>query len=344
MSKPLVSVILPNYNHARYLPQRWASIRNQSYRNLEILLLDDASTDGSAALLERFAAEDERAQLHLNLQNSGSPFAQWQKGMDLAQGKYLWIAESDDFSALDLIEKLIPLLEDNAQVGLAYAQSMLVDEQGEELNSYAENLRFLYKSEAWQSDFIKDGRQACREWFLFHNPVPNASGAVLRRAAVEKIGLPNTTMRLNGDWHYYVRLMLHYDLAFKAEVLNYFRVHPMTQRHQSRKRASIYLELKAINDLIRSAVPEAAEDADRALRQIGTWWMGNLPYHPKTQENRRVNRQLFRVFQKHFDWFRWRIFLTYLISYSRDLLTGLGLLKPLKKMRKQLWPKKYWHQ
>lgn len=342
MSKPLVSVILPNYNHARYLPQRWASIRDQSYHELEIILLDDASTDGSAALLKKYAAEDERAHFHPNEINSGSPFAQWQKGISLAKGKYLWIAESDDLAELDLIEKLVAIMEEQPTVALAYAQSMLIDENDRPLNSYEENLRYLYKSKVWQKDFVKSGPEACRQWFLYHNPVPNASGALLRRIAVEQVGAPDAAMRLNGDWHFYVRLLLKNDLAFKAEHLNYFRVHPQTQRHQSRKRASTYLELKAINDLIREALPEAQESADRALRQFGTWWMGNLPYHAKNAENRRVNRQLAQVFKPHFDHFRWRIFLTYLITYLRQLLEALGLLKPLKQMRSRLRPGKYW--
>ena len=94
--EPLVSVIVPNYNHEKYLPARLRSITEQTYQNVEIILLDDASTDGSRAILEKFSSEESRARFLPNSQNSGSTFKQWRKGLLHARGKYVWIAESDD--------------------------------------------------------------------------------------------------------------------------------------------------------------------------------------------------------------------------------------------------------
>jgi glycosyltransferase involved in cell wall biosynthesis len=339
---PQVSVIVPNYNHKAYLPKRLKSIAAQSFSNIEIILLDDASTDGSQQLLAEFAENEPRAAFYPNKRNTGSPFAQWNRGVELARADIIWIAESDDYCEADFLDKLLPLMQSDPDIGIAYGQSWLVDEQNNKLNSYQENLSFIYKSDAWQQDFVVDGKQACRNWLLFHNPIPNASGILMRKQAYQKAGRADTSMRLNGDWHLYAKILLHHKLAFKAEHLNYFRVHTQTQRHKSRKNASVYRELVAINSLIRTKVPKSRATADKALAEIGDWWIGNLPYHSYTRENRRLNKNLYALFKKHKNNLPWRIFLTYVISYTRDALTFLHLLKPLKKARSKMFPGKYW--
>lgn len=337
-----VSVIVPNYNHKKYLAKRLESIAAQTVSDIEIILLDDASTDGSQKLLADFAAKEKRAKFHPNKRNTGSPFAQWNRGVELAQADIIWIAESDDYCEPDFLEKLLPLMQNDPEVGIAYGQSWLVNEQGEKINSYEENLSFIYKSDAWKNDFIVEGQKACRDWLLFHNPIPNASGILMRKKAYQDAGRADTSMRLNGDWHLYAKILLKHKLAFTAEHLNYFRVHTQTQRHKSRKNASVYRELVAINTLIRTKVPKSRAVADKALAEIGDWWIGNLPYHSYTRENRRLNKDLYALFKKHKNNLPWRIFLTYVISYTRDALTFLHLLKPLKKMRSQMFPGKYW--
>ena len=109
---PMVSVIVPNYNHAKYLPERLESVFSQSYADYEVILLDDGSTDGSAALLEACRSNPHVSHVELNLQNSGGhPFAQWEKGIRLAKGKYVWIAESDDRAEPTFLEKAVAALE-----------------------------------------------------------------------------------------------------------------------------------------------------------------------------------------------------------------------------------------
>lgn len=341
---PKLSVIVPNFQHRNYLEQRLASILNQSFQDYELILLDDASQDGSVDFLKKFVQKHPKTQLVLNTHNSGSPFIQWNRGVKLAQGDYLWIAESDDLCAPSFLEKMVPLMDKNPKVGIAYAQSVLIDEAGEKLHSYRENLEFIYKSKAWESDFIKDGREACQEWLLHHNPIPNASGILIRREAYEKVGGADPNFRLNGDWHLYAKILLHYDLAYLNEELNYFRVHQKTQRSQSIKRASVYEELYAINQLLVKALPHAKEEGQRALQEFGNWWIGNLPYHQWTQENWRINRKMYGIFRELRKPLAWRIFLTFVISYLRDGLKFLGILKPLKDLRARVWPNKYWNQ
>lgn len=336
-----VSVIVPNYNHARYLPRRLESIAQQTYRNFEVILLDDQSTDESPRLLRQFAEEHHHARFIPSDINSGSPFAQWNRGIKLAQGEYIWIAESDDYAEPELLEKLVPLLEQNPKVGLAYAQSYLVDEENNILNSYEKNLNFIYKSDQWKEAFVKPGKEANREWLLYHNPIPNASGVLIRKSAYQKAGPADDKMRLNGDWLQYAKILNHSDLAFIPEHLNYFRVHRSTQREKARESGKVYGEIININQYIREQDSGASADADRALQKIANWWIGSLPYQKHTWQNTTINKELFRFFRKYKNNLRYRIFLTYVITYLRDALTYLGLLKPLKRLRSQLFPGKY---
>src|SRR5476649_961009 len=101
----MVSVIIPNYNHEPYLEQRINSVLNQTYKNIEVIILDDNSTDSSRQVIERYRADTQIKHIVYNHTNSGSPFIQWKKGIDLAKGKYIWMAESDDYSDLTFLEK-----------------------------------------------------------------------------------------------------------------------------------------------------------------------------------------------------------------------------------------------
>src|SRR5579859_5558884 len=118
-SMPKVSVVIPNYNHARFLRKRIDSVLQQTFQDFELILLDDCSTDDSRSILSSYAA-DPRVRLEFNEANSGSPFRQWNKGVRLALGKYIWIAESDDYADTRLLERLVPVLDDDSKIAFVY--------------------------------------------------------------------------------------------------------------------------------------------------------------------------------------------------------------------------------
>lgn len=338
---PKVSVIIPNYNHARYLAQRIESVLSQSFKDYELIILDDCSPDNSRELIDAYAQKHSEITTVYNTANSGSPFAQWNKGAELAQGEYLWFAESDDFCEPHLLAKLVPLLDDNPQVGLAYCQTNLVNENGEVKNSYQINLEFIYESDAWKQAFVKNGEEACKDWLLFHNPIPNASGALIRKKAFMDAGMADMSMKLNGDWFLYARLLAQYNLAFTPDLLNYFRVHEHTQREKARVDGTVYQEIIRINDFIRTNVPDSAENADLALSRISNWWIGSLPHQKWNRWNFKINLTHYRFFRKHKKRILFHILYTYLFIAARVTVRSLGLLKPAKNLRKRLFPGKY---
>ena len=127
--RPLVSVVVPNYNHARYLRRRVDSVLAQSFGDFELLLLDDASTDESRAVLASYRG-DPRVRTLFNDRNSGGPFPQWNRGVRAARGRYVWIAESDDEAETGLLEALLGPLEADDRVVLSCCESRLIDERG----------------------------------------------------------------------------------------------------------------------------------------------------------------------------------------------------------------------
>ncbi len=219
--KPLVSVIVPNYNHAKYLGERLDSIKKQNYKNIEIILLDDGSTDKSVSMLEDFARNEPRARIIKNDSNSGSTFKQWKKGMSETKGKYIWIAESDDVADSKLLEILVDLLESDHQIMLATCQLRMMDPEGNVGGKPDEWLGELNK-ERWNQQYINDGRNEINNFLSKKNTILNASGVVFRK--IPKVEtLVNDSMKLCADWLFWVRILSKGKIAYTPLVLNYWR-------------------------------------------------------------------------------------------------------------------------
>src|SRR4051812_47380318 len=202
---PRVSVIVPNYNHAPFLRRRLDSILAQTFQDVEILILDDASTDGSAGVVAPYLA-DPRITFRANAKNSGSPFVQWNRGVAAARGELVWIAESDDFAAPTLLEKLVALVGSSSRVAVAYCQSWKVDPADVidgTLDFYTADL----DAKRWQHPFVNNGRDECGRFLVLKNTIPNASAVVFRREAFLRAGGAPLTLRLSGDWLAWVRIL-----------------------------------------------------------------------------------------------------------------------------------------
>ena len=110
----MVSIIVPIYNVAPYLRQCLDSILNQTYRDLEIILVDDGSTDGCAAIADEYKAQDERIRV-IHQANSGLSAAR-NAGLRVATGEYVWFVDSDDYIALNACEILMKHMSEDKDV------------------------------------------------------------------------------------------------------------------------------------------------------------------------------------------------------------------------------------
>lgn len=233
---PLVSIIIPNYNHGKYLTQRIESILKQEFSDYEIILLDDSSSDNSKEIISKYSNHPAISHIELNEQNSGSTFIQWNKGLQIARGKYIWIAESDDFAAPSFLSTLIAVLESDTDIVLAYSGSHMVDTQGQQLpmdwDRYHTNTphKRIYSTK----HFLKR--------MIWGNRVYNASMAVFQKECIENIPEIYSTFRYCGDWLFWSAIGRCGKVAEICDKLNYFRQHTQKVSPAAEKKGLYFIE------------------------------------------------------------------------------------------------------
>lgn len=212
-----VSVIMPNYCHAPYLRERMDSILAQDYTNMEIILLDDASTDDSISILQSYTSNPSVKHFVVNDANSGNTFLQWEKGLSLATGDYVWIAESDDMSDVHFLSRMVRVLEDTGSV-LAFSRSKWIDESGREIKRSADR--------RWATDFTMEGKPFVVNYLLGYNHICNASAVVFCRDAYASVDMERVQRyNASGDRLFWIYIALQGKVSYIAEPLNRFRQH-----------------------------------------------------------------------------------------------------------------------
>ena len=263
---PVVSVVIPNYNHARFLQERFASVAAQTYQARETILLDDASTDGSREMVADFAARSGGTVL-LNEQNSGNAFRQWRRGIEQSRGTYIWIAESDDRADPRFLERMVALLEAHPQCSIAYCGSEAIDEAGASLGPATDTLCRADPGR-WADDYVACGRAEIRECLMFESTIPNASAVLFRRSAYDAVGGVDDSLRLCGDWKLWCALLAVGDVAYTAECLNAFRRHDRSVR----SRTSVGLAFVETMRTMQFAAGLVALNREEEQRLRGRLW------------------------------------------------------------------------
>lgn len=188
---PLVTVIVPNYNHSRFLQRRIDSILEQTFQELEIIILDDASTDNSREVIENYRYHPKVKAIVYNEQNSGSPFNQWKKGIELAKSEWIWIAESDDYCEPEFLEAMIPVFGIKACV-LAYSEISWVDENGKMLKPG------IYKTPFWIQ-----GKEFLRKYMYMGDYLVNAGMVIFQKTAYKAVAPDWQKMKQAGDYWFW---------------------------------------------------------------------------------------------------------------------------------------------
>lgn len=224
--KPLVSVIVPSYNHARFIQFRIESILQQTYQNFELIIMDDLSPDNSRDIIEKFRNHPKVSQIIFNEKNSGSTFYQWNKGiLQYAKGEYIWIAESDDMCDELFLEKMIEKFKLNNSLVLAYAQSARMNSKNEKTGSWKTWTDSMKYGDIFNESFEMNGIEFIKKFMLFKNVIPNASGVVFRKDVYSSVLGALPYLKTNGDWDIWIKILSKGDVYFCADELNYFRYH-----------------------------------------------------------------------------------------------------------------------
>jgi glycosyltransferase involved in cell wall biosynthesis len=198
---PGVSIVLPTYNQARYLPAALEGVLAQTYSDWELIVVNDGSTDGTAEVLAGYQQQTDFTLIEQ--ENQGLPRA-LNAGFSRARGRYLTWTSSDNVMMRDMLQVLVRALDDNPDVGLVYADFYLVDDQGGDLGRF--------NTVAYDP-----------HWLLYTNLVHCCF--LYRRRCMERIGEYDPEFSYSEDWEYWVRMSQYCRMKRVPQALYRYRLH-----------------------------------------------------------------------------------------------------------------------
>lgn len=228
MKSPTLSVCIPNYNHAHYLSETLESILAQSYSPMEIIVVDDASTDNSIEVIQGFADEHSNIRVLKNDSNQGGILST-KRGMDEAKGDYVFAIAADDKILPRFFEKSIAFMEEHKRAGLCAVALSFIDSQSKFITR--DKLKTFY-AHTHQSDveirsptFLSPDQLRARlrrqPWFI-----GGASHVLFRRSALAEIGGYVPELGALADWFTVHTIALKHGICYIPEPLVAFRIMP----------------------------------------------------------------------------------------------------------------------
>ena len=275
---PLVSVIIPSYNHEKFLKERIDSVLNQTFQDFELIILDDLSPDNSQEIIESYRAHPKVSQIIYNEKNSGSTFFQWNKAvLSLAKGEFIWIAESDDVADPKFLEALVPMLQQHSEVVLAYSQSAKMDSEGKITGSWSEWTQDLVEGNYFNDSFQMNGQEYIEKFLIHKNTIPNASAVLFRRKTYAEIGGAVVDMKTNGDWDLWLKFLLLGDVYFHNQMLNKFRYHSTSviARATNNKNSKFFRKNKLVKQSIELRNSFANSFSNRGISNVNLYNINN---------------------------------------------------------------------
>lgn len=230
-----VLVLIPSYNHGRFIHDRVMSVLNQGHRDLDVMLIDDGSTDSTMEMVSKI--DDPRFKAVQRKVNSGTPFAAWYDAREIIRAgsyRYIWIAESDDRAAPDFLERGVAALGANLAAGLYFCHSWFIDERDLILGHSIQYISRHFPDLDWTKGWTMPGQEFCRATMIRGMPVPNMSSALMRADAFCSALTPDLRLyRLAADWIFAASIARYGDVIFDPVDNNFFRHHARTSRSET---------------------------------------------------------------------------------------------------------------
>lgn len=233
---PLVSIVFTSYNHQEFLRQALESLVNQTYPNLEIIIIDDCSTDGSQSILKEYE-HLENVTLKLSTVNSGSYVRSSNLGASFATGEYIMFAQCDDYAEPNQIEELMKVFYENPSIGVAFSQSNLVNEKGVVLSNDYFGRSLDFKKAVHHNSIIEGEQMRC--FLSFSCVIPNLSAAIIRHQLLKDINGISDQFLVVADWEMWLNLSERTRFYYIKKPLNNFRQHATTIRSQIKMKTQI---------------------------------------------------------------------------------------------------------
>ena len=309
----VVSVIVPNYCHSKYLDERIQSILNQTYQDFELIILDDCSPDNGASkeIIERYRSNPHVSHIVYNEVNSGSPFKQWRRGLELAKGEYVWIAESDDSCKPTMLITLLRACVETKAV-LAFCKSICFKET--EKIQYINSLQ-----KSFNNDFTLSGFDFIRLHLSEGCRIMNASSVIFRREIAMDINRQYEEMKASGDWLFWIEMAERGKVCYVNNELNSFRRLDSCVTWKNSKSGNADKEyLKIVNYLIEKKLISYREEFKIRIKRIYIIFR-------KDYEFETAKSELFKLWDRYMIY---RLFLPFYILY-RILKKILNIIREL---------------
>lgn len=221
MTEPVVNVLVPSYNHGRFVEEAVRSALESPFGGIEVIIVDDGSTDDSRERIRRLA-HDERVQV-FEQENRGAHVA-LNRALQHARGEFLFILNSDDVFAPERIPRMVDELRAHPEAGLAASWIQIIDSEGNELGVK----KGWHNLPPWPppagGPYLSDIGDPVLA-LLETNYVSTTSNLVIRRALVEEHGLGFQSLRYAHDWDFILSACHHGTMILIPEPLVNYRVH-----------------------------------------------------------------------------------------------------------------------
>ena len=203
---PTVSVIIPTHNRAHLVGQSIQSVLDQTFTDLELIVVDDGSTDETETVVRGF----DDARINYTYQDHTGIGAARNTGLRKAQGRYIAFLDSDDVWLPDLLEVQVPILREHLGIGLVYAKAQAIDKHGKPMN------QIRGSPQKYPGDAVKSA---------LYGDFVCIIATLVRRECFDRVGPFDETLMAREEWDMWIRIAKYYRLAHVDKVLARFRTH-----------------------------------------------------------------------------------------------------------------------
>lgn len=269
---PLVSVVVPCYNHEKYVKETIESIVNQTYKNIELIVIDDGSKDTSAKVIQELA--DKYKFTFIHRPNKGLS-ATLNEGVKLSKGKYFCACASDDYFALDKIEKQVLFMQEHPQFAISYGNIIKFSE-----NSYEEKTKVKNPKSGWIFEDI-----------IMGDTVLPAVTVMLYTNVIKELGGYDENLWIE-DWDMWLRVSDKYQVGYLDEYLAFYRRHDTNISKQAIKMYEA--QKKILNKW------QENKNFNRYLAKWKLNWFNSLARNHKIEARKNIKNNLKVMFTKKY--------------------------------------------
>lgn len=234
-----VSVIVPCFNHARFLDDSINGILGQHHADLELNIVDDCSTDNSWEIIQTWANRDSRVKALRHEKNGGLSRSR-NDALRAATGEFIAFCDSDDVWEPEKLKTELSMLQDNPACGIIYSDASIIDDQGQPTGKRFSD---LFPVPAPASGWLFS--ELAKRNFI------NIQSVVIRKECVERVGNFDENIEWVQDWWYWIQLSRHFQFLYCKSPLGRYRVHSGSTNLVHRRSYSVN-RLKVFRRMLRN--------------------------------------------------------------------------------------------